>query len=1695
MASSRRTHRRREQRSFQRHQLRLEGLEKRYALDAASLLDPSSYEPGSLLVKLKDPVVDSLQSQSSGDAVFGISSRSALAPTVDPLAGLPTSVSDVLAGYGASGFGRVFPSVSGAGQDDTLFGISSLSTRSTTPTSSTPEDTAAWEIGLDRWVRIDLPEDADLEAIMASLEDDSSIAAVEPDFLFRLSGAESPTSVESQSFTAASIPTDSSDPAMSSQWHLDAINAPQAWSYLESEGLPAGGASDIVVAVIDTGVDYTHEDLAANMWVNTQEIAGNGIDDDGNGFIDDIHGVAVVSDYRSHSGDPMDDHAHGTHVAGVVAASANNDLGGVGVAYNSKIMAIKALQYSGVGASTDIAEAIYYAVENGADIINMSFGSYSESRILRDALEVAFGQCVLVAAAGNNGLPTECPPFKPMYPAAYNWVLGVEASNSLGTKAGFSNYDCVQYTRYEYEVRAPGVDVYSSLPNNQYAAWDGTSMAAPAVSGLAALLRTKFFNKDLYSSRFIMGQVAAVSTDAGGVAVIDAVHALTNTPKPNLTLLDYWVFDTATQDADNDDDGRVDAGETIDLAIALKNRWGKAEDVTVTLDAWAPSAVAPDPYVTISNSTVNYGAVGSFNEDDNGLTYDADGVITGVNVPFTFTTLSDTPNNHVIPFRLTITARNGLDPDDQTVFSWTERFFITVQRGRELPRFISEDMTLTKDDFWIVNGPTRIESGVTLTIGPGTHVQFGSHPSNDPYATDPRSTYIANGGTLLVLGTVESPVHLFPLYREGEHGDAVYPTHNSLVKINGGTTRIEFADIINLDSSPNTIAYDSTFSHYMGQGSSVSFSHVERCAFLGVELGLRPAGVQQSEANFVENLIDVGWFYAWHATMSVHDNVFLADVDAQGYFDPYQPGSWDLRWQGSQVSNNAFLNPYWKTGVLPLLIRPEDSGDIDATNNYWGTTNHTLIDRVAYDWHDDFSLGRVTYDPLLETAPESAYPFVADVVLSTDAGSDVLQVGTEPVTFTVTYNRDMDTSIQPQISFGPDQPVTDYTVHPIDGGWQDARTWVGVFKVNPLTGDGYQLIRTAGARAADKTWLETAVDKGRFRFEIITSGAESMNLQANGAPGRVELSWIQDDFDLLAGYNVYRSTTTDGTYQRVNSTLIPAATKAFVDSTVQPGNTYFYTFRVAQTDGSESEDSNVASAAVLAPDTTPPVINHTPASTAAPNSSFTIRADVTDNEGISGVTLHYRQAGTSQFAQVGMTHTTNDRYSVTLPGSVMIAPGVEYFIVATDGSNSVSEGSSASPHQLSIASDSSTVVTGDLAGVLNGGIAMGHFGWQDINGVTQDNVSVASAGVHGRVSLLSLGGNEWAWTYVAGSTFAGTDSFTLRMIDDLGYSTDQAFVVTGTSVPNSITWTMILHQNLVASLSTYSIPALDVFGQQVNGGVTQITATSSNGSLIQNPSTIYTETNVPSSITFTPSVNGIGATTLTIQVEDGGPDNDFITTEDNRQATHRVEVTVLQIISNSGSAILAKDSSESLYVNTQPVIYNQQQVPQAIFGSSVVSADTSDSENALMLKPLGADAEDPPTHRLLTDETWRINGIFNSLKNASSPVLDLSGREVSGPLNIAAVAGAYVINGVNNPMLVVRRGQTYTFNLNTGVHRFWLQTTGSGYQSANVYDSEFTGNSQTTGEHQWVVPQDAPDEIFYQCEFHPVMFGKIIVVD
>ena len=196
-----------------------------------------------------------------------------------------------------------------------------------------------------------------------------------------------------------SVPSAEYNKGMDKQWYLKDQKLESVWGN-EDYGNTAGEGT--VVAVIDTGVDYNHEDLQDNIWTNSAEVSGTtGADDDNNGYVDDVHGINLIDPNET----PMDDHGHGTHVAGIIAME-NNNVGGVGIAYKSKIMPIKAGGSDGTLYSSDIAKGIEYAYKNGADVINMSFGSSAHSALIENALQDAFGSCVLVAAAGNEGMPT-----------------------------------------------------------------------------------------------------------------------------------------------------------------------------------------------------------------------------------------------------------------------------------------------------------------------------------------------------------------------------------------------------------------------------------------------------------------------------------------------------------------------------------------------------------------------------------------------------------------------------------------------------------------------------------------------------------------------------------------------------------------------------------------------------------------------------------------------------------------------------------------------------------------------------------------------------------------------------------------------------------------------------------------------------------------------------------------------------------------------------------------------------------------------------------------------------------------------------------------------------------------------------------------------------------------------------------------
>lgn len=279
------------------------------------------------------------------------------------------------------------------------------------------------------------------------------------------------------------------DPSAAELWGLDNtgqtggtpdadIDAPEAWGITRGDG-------SVVVGVIDTGVDYKHPDLAANMWVNTAELNGKrNFDDDGNGYKDDIHGY----DFANSDGNPLDDAGHGTHVSGTIAAVGNNGTGVVGINWNAKVMALKVLSSTGSGTWSAAAAAVNYVTKMKSQygvnikVTNNSYSGWSTSEALYDAIKLnGEAGMMFVASAGNDSSNTDR---GGAYPAGYDLpnILSVAATDHNDALASFSNYGTVNV-----DLAAPGVSILSTLPNNSYGAKSGTSMAAPHVAGVAAL--------------------------------------------------------------------------------------------------------------------------------------------------------------------------------------------------------------------------------------------------------------------------------------------------------------------------------------------------------------------------------------------------------------------------------------------------------------------------------------------------------------------------------------------------------------------------------------------------------------------------------------------------------------------------------------------------------------------------------------------------------------------------------------------------------------------------------------------------------------------------------------------------------------------------------------------------------------------------------------------------------------------------------------------------------------------------------------------------------------------------------------------------------------------------------------------------------------------------------------------------------
>ncbi len=389
------------------------------------------------------------------------------------------------------------------------------------------------------------------------------------------------------------------------------IDAPEAWDI--TTGDPNG-----VIAVIDTGVDYNHEDLAGNIWVNPgEDLNGNGavdpgdingVDDDGNGYVDDLVGW----DWANNDNDPFDDNGHGTHVSGTIAGNGNNALGVTGVNWKAKIMALKFLDASGSGWTSDAVLAIEYYTDKGVKVSNNSWGGGGYSQTLYNAIQAS--KSVFVAAAGNYGLNNDK---FPHYPSSYNLdnIIAVAATDDTDTRAWFSNYG-----NKSVDLAAPGVGILSSVPGNSYAWYDGTSMATPHVTGVAGLLLAQAPNLTVNEIKWRILK----GTDPKGLPVLTG--------------------------------GRLNAFNSLGYGLA-------PADVSVTVTPLGPTTVTPGGTITynvaLTNNTTSVQTVKAkvFVQFPDGSTKDLDG-------PSTFTI----PAGGSINKDFTKTVPAGTVPGTYTIF-------------------------------------------------------------------------------------------------------------------------------------------------------------------------------------------------------------------------------------------------------------------------------------------------------------------------------------------------------------------------------------------------------------------------------------------------------------------------------------------------------------------------------------------------------------------------------------------------------------------------------------------------------------------------------------------------------------------------------------------------------------------------------------------------------------------------------------------------------------------------------------------------------------------------------------------------------------------------------------------------------------------------------------------------------------------
>ncbi len=944
------------------------------------------------------------------------------------------------------------------------------------------------------------------------------------------------------------------DPMYSTQWGFDAVGLNQL---LQQPKLDSTAARKII-AIIDTGVDVDHADLADNIWTNTAEANGAANqDDDGNGLTDDVHGY----DFVNQTGDMHDFNSHGTHCAGIAAAVGGNGIGIIGANPDALIMPVAVMQSDGTGDAATIIRGINYAAQNGADIISMSIGTYAYSIAMEQALAQAYQTAVLVAAAGNDGLGMKycCPICMDMFPAAFTFVFGVQATVNGGGLANFSNYDCTgpsysvhtEEELYNYELSAPGAGIMSTVPGGQYRSYNGTSMACPLVAGgIAALLD----RRDYVSTELLFGDLINYSTEFMPVNFMTIYSADSVSPA---------IFQAVTieiNDTMYGDGGMyADAGEHIQLYPTIRTMWGAADSISYWIEYQefedTNTLQILQDKVMLGRPISSYGKAKALN-------------------PIDILVDSNIVDGRKICLTLCATAPNATD-------TLKHDFTLKVTNGVKLFGVLIGNHTLYPNVHYIVTDDLAMQYGDTLFIKPGTTIKIKDECTinatiiaigkPDSIITFTKTdlgqrweSLTSYGGVFdyclleyghTISGETTALWHYYP-----ESVDKLYVCNSVIKNFNESYFK-------GLHANKSNITNNQLMSRNSVDDESIVFQYCNISGNLATSYG-----------NYIIGLNEVNLYFG--STQSKRrylcNNVFGNNIGG--------------------VSNVYDFCAYNLGGDDLIVITPD--------TNYYGSFKESIIREHILDFNTPMS----NKDGYLDLSKRASHPssnahgIVWKVEVNgydaQDAFDSIAPLGVGTHEFKVYFNRAMDTNVTPMLAMGVRPPYTQTAIGENAYWSADSTIWTAHLT---LTGrdaiDGLNRIYVANAQ--DNEHFEIPYENKRFNVYVSSAGSMSAGFQATAGIGKIDLEWNDQEvnYEDFLGFNLYRfqydSLLTNRHYSSeaggyiydtvwgptdtilLNRTLLQDT--LYTDFDVVPGERYYYYYKILSTSLTENSPSKLVS--------------------------------------------------------------------------------------------------------------------------------------------------------------------------------------------------------------------------------------------------------------------------------------------------------------------------------------------------------------------------------------------------------------------------------------------------------------------------------------------------------------------------------------